>query len=49
MRNKTVWALLLALMIMTVAAAGLAEPPKATEGIVIPVIENMSTYTVPDN
>lgn len=49
MRNKTVWALLLALMIMTAAAAGMAEPPTATEGIVIPVIENMSTYTVPDN
>ena len=49
MRNRKGWALLLALSLMITAAAGLAEPPVQTEGIDIPVIENMSTYTVPDN
>ena len=49
MRKKTLAALLLALCLIVSAAAGLAEPPVQTEGITIPVIEDMKKFEIPDN
>ena len=49
MRNRKVWALLLALSLMMTATAGLAEPPVQTEGITIPVIGDMKKFEIPEN
>lgn len=49
MRKKTLAALLLALCLIVSAAAGLAEPPVQTEGITVPVIEDMKKFEIPDN
>ena len=50
MRKKTLAALLLALcLIVSAAAAGLAEPPVQTEGIMIPVVVDMKKFEIPDN
>ena len=45
MRKRTIGALLLALCLAISAAAGLAEPPVQTEGITIPVIEDIKKFT----
>ena len=49
MRRKAVLSLILALVLAAGAAAGLAEPPVQTEGIVIPVIDDIKKYEIPDN
>ena len=49
MRNKTMISLLLALCLMFSIAAGLAEPPVQTEGIVIPVLDDLKKFEIPDN
>ena len=49
MRRKAVLSLILALALAAGAAAGLAEPPVQTEGIVIPVIDDIKKYEIPDN
>ena len=49
MRKKTLAALLLTLCLIVSAAAGMAEPPVQTEGITIPVIEDMKKFEIPDN
>ena len=49
MRNKTIIFLLLALCLMFSIAAGLAEPPVQTEGIVIPVLDDLKKFEIPDN
>ncbi|MBO4470619.1 MAG: glycoside hydrolase family 5 protein [Clostridia bacterium] len=49
MRKKTLAALLLALCLIVSAAAGLAEPPVQTEGIMIPVVVDMKKFEIPDN
>ena len=49
MRMKTIGALLLALCLVFSTAAGLAEPPVQTEGITIPVIDDIKKFDIPDN
>ena len=49
MRKKTITALLLALCLMISAAAGLAEPPVQTEGIIIPVVDDLKKFEIPEN
>ena len=41
--------LLLALCLIFSIAAGLAEPPVQTEGIVIPVLDDLKKFEIPDN
>ena len=48
MQKKMIVALLLVLCLV-ISAAGLAEPPVQTEGITIPVIEDMKQFDIPDN
>ena len=49
MQKKTIVALLLVLCLVISAVAGLAEPPVRTEGITIPVIEDMKQFEIPDS
>ena len=49
MQKKTIAALLLVLCLVFSTVAGLAEPPVQTEGITIPVIEDMKQFDIPDN
>ena len=49
MQKKAIAALLLVLCLLFSAAAGLAEPPVQTEGIVIPVINDLKKFEIPDN
>ena len=49
MRKNAVYALILALCMVISAAGGLAEPPVQTEGIVIPVIDDIKQFDIPDN
>lgn len=41
--------LFLALVMLLSAARGLAEPPVQTEGITVPVIEDLKKFEIPDN
>ena len=49
MLKKTITALTLALCLILSSAAGLAEPPVQTEGITIPVIDDLKKFEIPDN
>ena len=49
MGKRTVWAWILALSLIFSAAAGLAEPPVQTEGIVIPVIDDQESRVIVEN
>ena len=42
-------AIFLALVMLLCAARGLAEPPVQTEGITVPVIEDLKKFEIPDN
>ena len=48
MKRRTVTAFLLILAIMLCSIPGLAEPPVQTEGITVPVIEDMKEYKIPE-
>ena len=49
MLKKTIAALLLVLCLILSTMAGLAEPPVQTEGITIPVIDDLKKFEIPDN
>ena len=49
MLKKTITALTLVLCLILSSAAGLAEPPVQTEGITIPVIDDLKKFEIPDN
>ena len=49
MLKKTITVLTLALCLILSSAAGLAEPPVQTEGITIPVIDDLKKFEIPDN
>ena len=49
MKNKALWILILVLSLVTGAVSGLAEPPVQTEGITIPVIDDLKEFNIPDN
>ena len=49
MLKKTIAALLLILCLILSTMAGLAEPPVQTEGITIPVIDDLKKFEIPDN
>ena len=49
MQKKTIATLLLVLCLLISAAAGLAEPPVQTEGIIIPVLDDLKKFAIPEN
>ena len=49
MQKKTIATLLLVLCLLISAAAGLAEPPVQTEGIIIPVLDDLKKFEIPEN
>ena len=49
MRNKKLSAFILAFIMVFSAAACLAEKPVQTEGITVPVIEDLKKFDIPDN
>ena len=49
MRKMRRTAVFLALVMLLCTARGLAEPPVQTEGITVPVIEDLKKFEIPDN
>lgn len=49
MKKIRVMAALVVFVLLLSAASGLAEPPVQTEGIIVPEIEDLKKYDIPDN
>ena len=49
MGNKKLFSLILAVILAMCAVPGLADPPVQTEGITVPVIEDLKKFEIPDN
>ena len=49
MKKIRLMAALVVFVLLLSAAAGLAEPPVQTEGIIVPEIEDLKKYDIPDN
>ena len=49
MRNKRLFSLILALVFVICAVPALADQPVQTEGITVPVIDDLKKFEIPDN